>query len=87
MEKTVGCILKGDDVKFEGCLRLDVAQVPPSLPKEKSAVSEPEACVVENYPEFAVIEVTCSCGAKMRLKCEYTRAETSAEGQNRSPDT
>jgi len=80
MEKAGRRILKSSDVKFEGRVRLDVAQTGPSLAKGKSVASAtPEARMVENRPEFAVIEITCSCGAKMCLRCEYAGAESSAE--------
>ncbi|MHC4482368.1 MAG: hypothetical protein ACYSW4_02345 [Planctomycetota bacterium] len=82
MEKAVERILKAKDVKLEGCLRLDVVQAPPSPAKKNGTVLQPTAVrIVENQPEFAVTEITCSCGTKMYLRCEYARAEPSAQQQ------
>ncbi len=80
MKKTAGHILKGSDVKLEGQFHLDLGQVAPVRAKEKSVASvTPQAQIVENYPEFAVIEITCSCGTKTYLRCEYAGAESSAD--------
>lgn len=79
MEKAAGHILKADSVKLEGRFHLDARQAGPSPAKEKTAVSEPAVRVVENKPEFAVIEITCSCGTKTHIKCEYT------DGQSTDP--
>jgi len=42
--------------------------------------------IVENQPEFAVIEITCSCGTKTYIRCEYAAAESLAEGPQTSVD-
>ena len=84
MEKTVGRILKSDDVKLEGQFHLDVAQVNSAkggIRQAGSALAVPQARVVENYPEYAVIEITCTCGAGMYLRCEYAGAQTPADSQ------
>jgi len=78
MEKTAGRILKAGNVKLEGQFHLDLVQAGPSLPKQKETVSTtPTARIVENHPEFAVVEITCSCGARTHLKCEYAGADAS----------
>jgi hypothetical protein len=72
MVKTAGRILKSNDVKFEGRFHLDLAQVGSDLSKHQAVVStEPQVRVLENHPEYAVIEVTCCCGRKISLKCDY----------------
>ena len=75
MPKTTGRILKSDEVKLEGQFSLDVPQVQSQAggPKEQSAaLSAPQVRIVGKHPEFADIEITCSCGIKTHLKCEYT---------------
>ncbi len=94
MPKAAGHILKSDDVKLEGQFRLDVAQAESQTgePKEQSAaLAAPQVRIVENHPEFADIEITCSCGIKTHLKCEYTDTQTTEEprtqnGQAGVPD-
>jgi hypothetical protein len=71
MKKTMGRILKSSDVTLEGTLLLDVQQAQPSVFKTNGAGSVTAANIVENHPEFAVIEIACSCGAKTRLRCNY----------------
>ena len=77
MGKTAGHILKANNTKLEGQFHLELAHAgsSPSM-KKKPASTTPTARIVENHPEFAVVEVTCSCGTKTHLKCEYAGAET-----------
>ncbi|UCC99975.1 MAG: hypothetical protein JSW66_08850 [Phycisphaerales bacterium] len=74
MIKTSGRILKSKDVELEGQYRLDAAPAkgPETgpLPTQTTPVSK-QARILENHPEYAVVEVTCSCGARMVLRCEY----------------
>ncbi len=73
MEKTATNVLKSDQVKFEGRLKLDFILPGSSPAKTKTApLVAPQARIVENNSEFAIIEVTCSCGARTQLKCNYT---------------
>jgi len=79
MIRTAGRIIKSKDVKFEGRFLLDVTKVGSGSPKrEISTVTEPQVRFLENHPQYAVIEVTCSCGAKMSLKCDYAGATAPA---------
>jgi hypothetical protein len=72
MENTIGHILKSNDVKLEGQFRLDAGQPPTGSANKTNVTSAPaQARVVENHPEFAVIEVICGCGAKTHIKCQY----------------
>jgi len=76
MGKTAGRILKSEDVKLEGRFLLDVAQTGLNLPKQGSAASAPpQVRIMESHVEYAVIEVICSCGTKMSLRCEYAGAQ------------
>jgi hypothetical protein len=72
MGTTAGRILKSDDVKLEGQFHLEVMEAASNLPHTAAAaLAEPQVRVVENYPEFAIIEITCSCGTTLQIKCEY----------------
>jgi hypothetical protein len=85
MIKTAGRILKSNDVKLEGQFHLEVTNAGSQMPKlQTAASSEPRVRVMENHPQYAVIEVTCGCGRKMSLKCEY--ATTSAQ-ESDAPQT
>ena len=78
MEKAARHILKSNDVRLEGRFRLGTGQPPQGPAGKKGGVAshEPAARLVENNPEFAVVEVTCSCGTKTRIKCEYPDAQS-----------
>lgn len=67
----MGHIIKSDNVKLEGSFLLDVQQSRPSVAKATGADSAAAARIVENHPQFVVIEVACSCGATARLRCDY----------------
>ena len=73
-------ILKGDSVKLQGLFHLDLPQTGPTLPKQNTGVSAtPQVRMIENHPEFAVIEITCSCGTKTYLRCEYAAGQSSTQ--------
>jgi len=79
MIKTVGRIIKSKDVKLEGRFLLDAANLGSDSPRpQAAALAAPQVRVLENHPQYAVIEVTCSCGRKMSLKCNYTGAAVQA---------
>ncbi len=80
MQRSAGRILKAGDIKLEGQYRLDVSQQGQYIKKDKTAaLSTPQVRITENHPEFAVIEVTCRCGSKTYLRCDYAAAQA-AEG-------
>ena len=79
MTETSGRILKGDDVELEGQYHLGLVQdeFEKNGPAQANAVvAAPQAQVIENHPDHAVIEVTCSCGTKVYLRCDYPGAPT-----------
>jgi hypothetical protein len=89
MVKAAGQILKADEVKLEGQFHLDVGPMRTPMVGQKAtnpALSAPKVCIVENHPEFAVIEVTCCCGMKTNLKCEYAGSRTPVRTKVQNPD-
>ena len=77
MGKTISQILKADEVAFEGQFQLDASKGGSNAPKDGApAVVAPGARIIESNSEFAVIEITCSCGRTTRLRCEYAPNET-----------
>lgn len=66
-------ILKGEDVKIEGRFQLTAEQLGRSLTQQGNTVSVlPAVQIIEKQLEYAIIEITCSCGRKTTLRCEYT---------------
>ncbi len=80
-------ILKGSDVKVEGKFTLDVLQIESDSSKQTStALVEPQVRIVKSESEFSVIEITCSCGETMSLRCEYASAKApETPPQNNQP--
>jgi hypothetical protein len=84
MEKAASHIIKGDLVQLDGAFQLNSA---PSLPQSVRNAHTPkpstpaQAVVVEQNNEFAIVEVTCSCGKKIPVKCMYTN-QTPPGGAN-----
>jgi hypothetical protein len=87
MANGTGRIIKGKNVEFKGQVRVGVLETAPSQPKEKSAAGEPTVRIVESHPEFAIIELTCSCGTRTHLRCEYPAAEASGTSGGGPPNT
>jgi len=82
MGKVTGRILKSDDVKLEGQFHLDAARAESARcrPQHRSEVlAAPQARILESHPGYAVVEVTCTCGTAMRLKCDYAGAQASGD--------
>lgn len=73
MIKTMRHILKADEVTLEDPLRLGfdpVAQGP-------CAARDPNVRVVQNHSQYAILEVTCACGRKTHVRCDYGAADPS----------
>jgi hypothetical protein len=79
-------ILKGNNVKLEGRFHLDTGEVPGPVKEKEEASATPQVSIVENQPEFAVIEITCSCGTKSYVRCEYTADKPPAEDSQMPAD-
>lgn len=76
MQKTAGHILKSEEVRFEGRVQLGAPQPGSNLAKNKSAApAMQQVRIVENNPEYAVVEVICRCGTKTYIRCDYSSAE------------
>ena len=76
MESLAGYILKRDDVKLQGHVQLGSVQADKSAAEGnignfENPCGEPRVTIVQNHPEFAVVEVTCDCGKITHIKCQY----------------
>lgn len=78
MEKTSGRVLKRNSVKLEGRFRLGAGQTPTGSENRTNITSATaQANIVQNNAECAVLEVTCCCGTKTHIRCEYANTKTS----------
>ncbi len=87
MEKTPGHVLKSNEVKLEGHFRLDADRGVPGQAKAGNVtLGQPQVLVVENHPEFAVMEVTCRCGEKTHIRCEYLTTHSTEQKPDQQND-
>jgi hypothetical protein len=65
-------IIKSNNVKLEGTFRLDAGMSRSAAAKDSAALAPAvQAKILESNPQYAVIEVTCSCGTRTQIRCEY----------------
>jgi hypothetical protein len=75
-------ILKSDEVELQGQFQLNVTQTesnPATSPKGWTGSDPPSAGqvrIVENNPEFTIVEITCCCGTKTYLRCHHNNTES-----------
>jgi len=82
MVNTVGRVLKSSKVKLEGKFQLKIDAGTTATASTGSANSAAlQVNIVENTAEFAIIEVTCGCGSKTRVKCQYNNQPAANQGQ------
>lgn len=84
MEKAAGRILKNHTVKMEGLFRLKAGQTPQSSGRKETGPAQVR--IVEKHPEFALLEVTCPCGEKTDIRCEYADAQSTEQEQDQQND-
>ena len=85
MVKTQGHILKGNNVKLEGSLQLGSVRSGNSHSQE-AGDGGTGVNIIENNPQFALIEINCSCGEKIHVKCEYDNSQP-VDQQQEPPET
>lgn len=78
MEKTTAKIFKKGSLDFKGPIKIDSIQTEHPVAekyndRDKQSV-DAKATIVENHEDFSIIEVICSCGEKLYLKCNHPQA-------------
>ncbi len=88
MESKLVKVLKSDQVLVSGTARLDIGGgiAPVRTATSGQAASHAgfaaqQARIIESNDEYAVIEVTCSCGAKTHVQCNYSRPAEATQSQ------
>jgi hypothetical protein len=78
-------ILKESEVKVDGQFTLDIVQAETNQ-SEKSAtdLGQPQVRIAESQSDFSVIEITCSCGTSMFLRCEYAGVKAAKSSQQKA---
>jgi len=69
----MGRVLRANQVRFVGSREL---HIDPATAPKANGPAEPLAparvAIVENTPEYALLEITCACGRTTRVRCQYT---------------
>ena len=81
MMQTMNRILKSSEVEIDGRCNLNIGRsVSPAQPGKGNASTAAKAKILDNNNEYTLIELTCSCGQKTLVRCEYGDV---AAGQNK----
>jgi hypothetical protein len=82
MMQTINRVLKSSEVEIEGRCNLDIGRsVSTAQPGKSGVCAAAKAVLLDNNNEYALIELTCSCGKKALVRCEY--GDVSAAGQKK----
>ncbi len=81
MSQTTGKVLKVDQVKIDGSIRLSPGMAAAAAPRPQTAAVQPvhsgaaapKAVIADSHNDHVIIEITCSCGRKMYLRCDYAK--------------
>ncbi len=69
-------ILKQQQIKTAGRCRLPIrmAGIPagPSAVRPAAGSAAPQVKLVENTPDYAILEVICGCGQSLFIQCQYS---------------
>ncbi len=65
MERSTARIIKGAEATVQGRFQLQAG-----CPVQDQTPAS-QVRVTENQPDYIVLEITCSCGKKSHVKCEY----------------
>ncbi len=86
MKKFAQRTIKSEDVEICGTYSIGTGSSPERAPGKNGAAGiAPQANVVERHPAYAVVEIICSCGSKMYLRCDYAAASENQEIETAAP--
>jgi hypothetical protein len=82
MLQTMNRILKSDEVEIEGRCQLDIGHaISPAQHSRSGNIVAAKAKILDNNNEYAMIELTCACGRKTLVRCDYGNVSAPANAQ------
>jgi hypothetical protein len=76
MPKMTRRVLKAREVQWQGSLRLDLdPKAAPGASASPHASAPARIRIAENHAQYALVEVTCSCGKTTFVRCEYAKPD------------
>ena len=79
-------VLKAHQVQSAGSFRLELEPgtgMPPDATPPQATPARIR--IAENHPQFALLEVTCSCGKTTFVRCEYAAPDRSSPPEAPAP--
>ena len=70
-ENDMGRILRSEDIQLAEPLALNDSMRPVSQTPASQDNDQAEVRMIEEHPDYVIIEVVCSCGKKMQIRCNY----------------
>ena len=68
-------ILKANEIEVSGIYSLATGRsANPASQDAAETQDSPQARIVEQHPQYAVLEITCACGQTLQVKCDYSQA-------------
>ncbi len=68
-------ILKAHEVEVSGFYSMATGKAScPAAPDAPGVEGAPQAKIIEQHPQYAILEVTCACGQSLQVKCDYSQA-------------
>ncbi len=75
-------ILKSDEVEIDGRCNLEIGHAfSPAQHSRTGSVVAAKAKIIDNNNEYALIELTCACGRKTLVRCDYGNASAPPNSQ------
>lgn len=88
MPKITRRVLKASEVQSAGSFRLELnPQETSELGASPQRAVPARVRIAENHPQFALVEVTCSCGKTTFVRCEYASQDGAAAPAGAPPAT
>jgi hypothetical protein len=73
--KSATRVLKAHEVEVSGIYSLATGRSAClAAPDTTGQEGSPQAQIIEQHPQYAVLEVTCACGQTLQVKCDYSQA-------------
>ena len=68
-------VLKAHEVEVSGIYSLATGRSSCLATSDTLGVEgSPQAQIIEQHPQYAILEVTCACGQSLQVKCDYSQA-------------
>jgi hypothetical protein len=78
MRRSARHVLKAGEVALKGAYHLPVDPGAPARNQPGAPAASPSVRIAQSHAEFAILEVTCSCGTTTHVRCDYAAAEAVA---------